>query len=88
MISEAKNVTAYLTEVPEKRLEALQQLRQLYIETLIDHKESMRYKMPSYTKKWRGRSRFCQPKTTYLCIYIKTRCNASQRSTVKRTQIW
>jgi len=41
MVSDAKNVTDYLKEVPENRKEALTKLRKLCKEILIGYKESM-----------------------------------------------
>jgi len=69
MISEAKDVTTYLTEVPVKRLAALQQIRQLCIETLTGYNESMRYKMPSYSKNGVVEVAFASQKQQ-ICIYI------------------
>ena len=69
MISEAKNVTAYLKEVPEKRLEALQKIRQLCVETLTGYKESMRYKNPSYSKNGIVEVAFASQKQ-HICVYI------------------
>lgn len=69
MISEAKNVTTYLTEVPEKRLEALQQLRQLCVDTLTGYEESMSYKMPSYKKNGVVEVAFASQKR-HICVYI------------------
>ncbi len=50
MQSEAKDVTAYLEEVPEKRREGLTELRRLCREILSDYEEGMFYGMPSYKK--------------------------------------
>jgi len=43
LISEAKNVTDYLKDVPDKRKEALTNLRKLCKEVLEDYEESMAY---------------------------------------------
>jgi uncharacterized protein YdhG (YjbR/CyaY superfamily) len=51
MQSKAKNVDDYLKEVPEKRQDALVQLRKLCLEILDGYEESMEYGMPSYKKK-------------------------------------
>jgi len=48
MQSKAKNVDDYLEEVPEKRRQALEQLRTLCLENLTGYEESMEYGMPSY----------------------------------------
>ena len=69
MISEANNVTAYLAEVPEKRIEALQQLRQLCVDTLTGYEESMSYKMPSYKKNGVVEVAFASQKQ-HICVYI------------------
>jgi len=39
MVSEAKNVTDYLKEVPEKRKKTLQQMRKLFKEILIGYED-------------------------------------------------
>lgn len=44
MTSEAKTVDEYLTQVPEKRVAALQKIRKLCLEYLPDHEEDMVYK--------------------------------------------
>ena len=48
MVSEAKNVTDYLEEVPEKRKKVLLQIRKLCKEILKGYEEGMSYKLPSY----------------------------------------
>ena len=50
MKSEAKTVGDYLLEIPEKRSQALNKLRQLCLKYLSEHEESMVYKMPSYKR--------------------------------------
>jgi uncharacterized protein YdhG (YjbR/CyaY superfamily) len=50
MQSKAADVPGYLKEVPPDRAEALNQLRQLCLETLVGYQESMRYGMPCYTR--------------------------------------
>lgn len=50
MISEAKNVTDYLKEVPEKRKAALTKLRKLCKEILVGYEETMAYGEPTYKK--------------------------------------
>jgi len=69
MTSDAPTVTDYLAEVPEKRIAPLQQLRQLCIETLTGYKESMRYKMPSYSKNGVVEVAFASQKQ-HICVYI------------------
>lgn len=50
MISEAKNVTDYLKEVPEKRKAALTKLRKLCLEVLEGYEENVAYGGPTYKK--------------------------------------
>ena len=69
MTSEAKNVDEYLTEVPEKRVKPLQQLRELCNKLLIGYTEGMAYKMPSYKKNNVVEVAFASQKQ-HICIYI------------------
>jgi uncharacterized protein YdhG (YjbR/CyaY superfamily) len=48
--SEAKDVTAYLAEVPAERRDALKRLRSLYLATFKDCEECMDYGMPCYKR--------------------------------------
>ncbi len=50
MVSEAKDVNAYMKEVPESRKEALSKFRKLCREILVGYDEIMAYKMPAYTR--------------------------------------
>jgi len=50
MQSNAKDVTAYLKQVPEARRAALEQLRKLCRATLKGYQESMAYGMPCYSR--------------------------------------
>ena len=50
MTSDARTVDEYLTQVPEKRVAALQKIRELCLAHLPDHEEGMVYKMPSYKR--------------------------------------
>ena len=50
MKSEANTVGDYFLEIPEKRIQALNKLRQLCLKHLPGHEESMAYKMPSYKR--------------------------------------
>jgi uncharacterized protein YdhG (YjbR/CyaY superfamily) len=50
MQSKAKDVTAYLAEVPEERRAALEQLRKLCLTHLKGFEESMDYGGPSYKR--------------------------------------
>jgi len=69
MISEAKDVSAFLQEVPGNRKEALTKLRQLCKEILKGYKESMAYKMPSYEKDGTVAVAFNSRKN-YICLYF------------------
>ncbi|NJN44043.1 MAG: DUF1801 domain-containing protein [Anaerolineae bacterium] len=50
MQSTAPTVKEYLTEVPEERLTALEQLRALCLKHLKDFDENMSYGMPGYSR--------------------------------------
>lgn len=69
MKSEAKSVDEYLTTIPEKRSNALQQLRTLCKGILVGYDESMAYKMPSYKKNKVVEVAFASQKQ-HICIYI------------------
>lgn len=69
MISEAKDVSDFLKEVPENRKEALTKIRQLCKEILTGYEESMTYKMPSYKKDGTVAVAFNSQKN-YICLYI------------------
>lgn len=69
MKSEAKSADEYLTQIPEKRINALKLLRTICKEVLVGYEESMAYKMPSYKKitwlKWL----LPVKNNTFVCIY-------------------
>ncbi|MCP3929776.1 MAG: DUF1801 domain-containing protein [Bacteroidetes bacterium] len=69
MKSEAKTVGDYLLEVPEKRIQALNKLRQLCLKHLPEHEESMVYKMPSYMCEGQVEVAFASQKQ-HICVYI------------------
>jgi len=69
MTSEAKTVRDYLLEVPEKRNQALNKLRQLCLKHLPEHEESMAYKMPSYKCKGQVEVAF-ESQKQHICVYI------------------
>ena len=69
MKSEAKSVNEYLTQIPEKRVIALKQLRTLCKEILVGYEESMAYKMPSYKKNNVVEVAFASQKQ-HICLYI------------------
>jgi uncharacterized protein YdhG (YjbR/CyaY superfamily) len=69
MKSEAKTVDEYLTQVPEKRVAAIKKLRQLCLENLPEHEESMVYKMPSYKRNDQVEVAFASQKQ-HISVYI------------------
>ena len=69
MKSDAKTVDEYLTEVPEKRLEALKSIRELCLTNLPDHEESMVYNMPSYKRNNQVEIAFASQKQ-HICVYV------------------
>ena len=69
MISDAKSVDDYLKEVPEKRVDALNRLRQLCVSQLPEHEESMVYNMPSYVKNGQVQIAFASQKQ-HICVYF------------------
>ncbi|MFQ5434109.1 MAG: iron chaperone [Anaerolineae bacterium] len=69
MQSQAKNVDAYLNEVPTERMAALKQLREMCLSTLDGYAESMRYGMPSYAKDGTVEVAFASQKN-YISFYI------------------
>lgn len=69
MQSNAEDVTQYLLEVPEERMEALERLRALCQETLAGYEENMAYGMPSYSKDGVVEVAFASQKN-YISLYI------------------
>jgi uncharacterized protein YdhG (YjbR/CyaY superfamily) len=69
MKSNAKSVNDYLTQIPEKRVSALKKLRELCLEYLPDHEESMAYKMPSYKRNNQVEVAFASQKQ-HICVYF------------------
>ncbi len=69
MTSDAKTVTDYLTEIPEKRVSALTNLRKLCLEHLTGYEESMDYKMPSYKRNGQVEVAFASQKQ-HICVYF------------------
>ena len=69
MKSEAKTVDAYLLEVPEKRIQALNKLRQLCLKYLSEYEEGMVYKMPSYKRNGQVEVAFASQKQ-HISVYI------------------
>ncbi len=69
MQSQASTVDQYLTEVPAKRMEALERLRTLCVTHLTGYEESMVYGMPSYSKDGTVAVSFASQKQ-YISLYI------------------
>ena len=69
MQSNALDVTQYLLEVPEERMEALERLRALCQETLAGYEENMAYGMPSYSKDGVVEVAFASQKN-YISFYV------------------
>ena len=69
MKSEAKDVSEYLKEVPEKRISALNRIRELCLTHLPNHEESMAFKMPSYKRNNQVEVAFASQKQ-HICVYL------------------
>ena len=70
MQSKAKTVDAYLEEVPEKRQEAINHLRELCMEILDGYEESMRYGMPGYNRPGEEIEVAFASQKNYISFYI------------------
>lgn len=66
--SAAKDVTAYLQEVPAERQECLTKLREICLTTLAGYEESMVYGMPCYAKDGVVEVAFASQKN-YISLY-------------------
>jgi uncharacterized protein YdhG (YjbR/CyaY superfamily) len=69
MQSQAKDVSEYLKDVPPRRLEALQQFRDLCVTTLTGYEESMLYGIQRYTKNGTVEIAFAGQKQ-YVSFYV------------------
>ena len=69
MQSKAKDVDRYLTQVPDERLEALRQLREMCVAVLEGYDEGMQYGMPSYARDGTVEVAFASQKN-YISLYI------------------
>lgn len=69
MQSKANDVSDYLQEVPERRLEALTRLRAACLDILEGYEEGMDYGMPSYKKDGTVEVAFASQKS-YISFYI------------------
>jgi uncharacterized protein YdhG (YjbR/CyaY superfamily) len=72
MISEAKNVTDYLNEVPENRKAVLTKLRKLCKENLVGYEERMAYGTPTYKKDKGIEIGFASQKVSYLFLLFSS----------------
>ena len=73
MQSTAKDVTAYLDEVPAGRKPALARLRDLCRRSLRGFEESMKIRRALLLAPGRSGSGFCQPEELYWAVYPQTR---------------
>ncbi len=71
MKSEANTVGDYLLEIPEKRIRALNKLRQLCLKYLPEYEESMMYKMPSYKRDGQVEVAFASQKQHISIYFLK-----------------
>lgn len=69
MKSDKTSVDDYLKEVPDKRESALVKLRQLCLNHLPDHEESMVYRMPSYVRNGQVEVAFASQKQ-HIVVYF------------------
>jgi uncharacterized protein YdhG (YjbR/CyaY superfamily) len=66
--SEAKNVTAYLADVPAERRDALKRLRSIYVATFKGCQECIDYGMPCYKRDGELVASFASQKQ-YIALY-------------------
>jgi len=69
MKSDAKTVEDYLLDIPENRIRALNELRQLCLKHLPEYEETMVYKMPSYKNEGQVEVAFASQKQ-HICVYF------------------
>jgi len=72
MQSDATTVVEYLKEVPDDRLSALIQLRELCQEHLAEFEESMAYGMPSYSRAGTVEVAFASQKNNIALYILRT----------------
>ena len=70
MKSQAKNVDAYLQEVPENRRDALQRLRKLCLELMPDYEENLEYGMPGYKRPGGEIEMGFASQKNYISVYL------------------
>jgi uncharacterized protein YdhG (YjbR/CyaY superfamily) len=66
--SEAKNVTAYMADVPAERRDALKRLRSIYLATFKGCEECIDYGMPCYKRDGELVASFASQKQ-YIALY-------------------
>jgi uncharacterized protein YdhG (YjbR/CyaY superfamily) len=71
MQSNAPDVDAYVEEVPEKRREAIEALRDACVKDLKGFDESMQHGMPTYSRDGVNEVAFANQKQ-YISLYIRT----------------
>ena len=69
MQSKAKDVAAYLEDVPQDRRECLTRLRNLCLETLTGYEEGMEFGMPSYKREGVIEVAFASQKN-HISLYV------------------
>ena len=69
MQSKARNVNAYIAEVPQERRPALEKLRALCVRSLKGYTECMEYGMPAYKQGTRIEVAFASQKQ-YISFYV------------------
>ncbi len=84
MQSKAKNVAAYLAELPPERRPALTQLRELCLQELRGYAEGMQYGMPCYSRDGKHLVCFASQKQ-YLSLYgIRSEVRERHRDALAR----
>lgn len=83
MQSKAKDVSAYLQEVPADRREYLTKLRDLCLEVLSGYEEAMEYGMPGYKKNGVGEVGFASQKNYISLYFLNTDVIQSNRALLK-----
>jgi len=83
MKSEAKTVGDYLLEIPEKRIQALNKLRQLCLKHLPEYEESMVYKMPSYKRDGQVEVAFASQKQHISIYFLKHEVMLNSKAQLK-----
>lgn len=83
MQSKAKDVTAYIEEAPAERREALNRLRDLCREILLDFEEAMEYGGPTYKRNGEAEVGFASQKHFIGLYILRTDVMAERRDQLK-----